>query len=171
MFFRNGWPDFVKDNYLEIGDFLVFEYDGKSTFNVKIYGRNACEKDIRVVKKNNDNPISLEKKGKQVQEKESFGKKAIKSNKRNCELNYILLFCFWFLVFVNFILICTYVMCYFRCLGEYNISSKEPVTVSDDEEERAIENSEISCFIATRDGTILILRGVMASNEILNFFY
>lgn len=96
MFFRNGWPDFVKDNYLEIGDFLVFEYDGKSTFNVKIYGRNACEKDIRVVKKNNDNPISLEKKGKQVQEKESFGKKAIKSNKRNCELNYILLFCFFF---------------------------------------------------------------------------
>ena len=82
------------DNYLEIGDFLVFEYDGKSTFNIKICGRNACEKDIRVAKKNNDNPISLEKKEKQVQEKESFGKKAIKSNKINCELNYILLFCF-----------------------------------------------------------------------------
>lgn len=62
-------------------------------------------------------------------------------------------------------------MCYFRCLGEYNMSRKEPVTVSDDEEELAIENSEISCFIATRDGTILILRGAMESNEILNFFY
>lgn len=99
MFFRNGCPDFVKNNYLEIGDFLVFEYDGKSTFNVNVYGRNACEKDIRVAKKNNDNPISLEKKGKQVQKKESFGKKAIKSihisfNGINCELNYILLFCF-----------------------------------------------------------------------------
>ena len=62
-------------------------------------------------------------------------------------------------------------MCYFRCLGEYNMSSKEPVTVSDDEEELAIKNSEISFFIATRDETILILRGAMASNEILNLFY
>ncbi|KAK7831669.1 putative b3 domain-containing protein [Quercus suber] len=83
MFFGDGWPDFVKDNYLEIGDFLVFEYDDKSTFNVKIYGRNGCEKDVRVAKKNSDNPISLEKKEEQVQEKESFGKKAIKSNKIN----------------------------------------------------------------------------------------
>nr|POF06281.1 putative b3 domain-containing protein [Quercus suber] len=110
MFFGDGWPDFVKDNYLEIGDFLVFEYDDKSTFNVKIYGRNGCEKDVRVAKKNSDNPISLEKKEEQVQEKESFGKKAIKSNKINCE---------------------------------YNMSSKEPIIVNDDEEELAIENSEI----------------------------
>ena len=114
MFFRNGCPDFVKNNYLEIGDFLVFEYDGKSTFNVNVYGRNACEKDIRVAKKNNDNPISLEKKGKQVQKKESFGKKAIKSihisfNGINCELNYILLCCFCLPVFVIYIYIYIYI--------------------------------------------------------------
>ena len=116
LFFCSGWQDFVKDNSLEIGDFLVFKYDGKSTFKVKIYGRNACEKEIKLAKKNNDYPISFtkkgkhvskkRKKGKQVQEKtiieehepdyykESFGKKAINSNKRFCELNHILLFFF-----------------------------------------------------------------------------
>ncbi|XP_075670925.1 B3 domain-containing protein REM10-like [Castanea sativa] len=46
LFFWGGWHDFVKDNSLDIGDFLVFKYDGNSMFKVKIYGRNACEKDV-----------------------------------------------------------------------------------------------------------------------------
>ena len=93
LFFRSGWQEFVKDNSLELGDFLIFKYVGKSTFNVKIYGRNACEKDRKLAKKNNDYPTSLMKKGKQIKEKiiigelepddykGSFGKKAINYNK------------------------------------------------------------------------------------------
>lgn len=42
--FENGWTDFVKDNSLEPGDFLVFSYLGTSRFNVKIYGKSGCEK-------------------------------------------------------------------------------------------------------------------------------
>ena len=93
LFFRSGWQEFVKDNSLELGDFLVFKYVGKSTFNVKIYGRNACEKGKKLAKKNNDYPTSFMKKGKQIKEKiiigelepddykGSFGKKAINYNK------------------------------------------------------------------------------------------
>ena len=106
LFFWSGWHDFVKDNSLDIGDFLVFKYDGSSTFKVKIYGRNTCEKDVRLAKREEEYPIPFMKKGKQIQEntiieelkpdcyKESFGQKAINSNKIICELNYFLLFLF-----------------------------------------------------------------------------
>ncbi|XP_023914212.1 B3 domain-containing protein LOC_Os12g40080 [Quercus suber] len=94
LFFWSGWHDFVKDNSLDIGDFLVFKYDGNSTmFKVKIYGRNTCEKDVRLAKREEEYPIPFMKKGKQIQEnaiieelkpdcyKESFGQKAINSNR------------------------------------------------------------------------------------------
>jgi hypothetical protein len=62
-------------------------------------------------------------------------------------------------------------MCHCWCLGGYSMSGKEPITVSDDVEDPATE-SENSCFIATRDGTILRLKGAMApsASKILNFF-
>lgn len=100
LFFWSGWHDFVKDNSLDIGDFLVFKYDGNSMFKVKIYGRNACEKDVRLAKRKEEYPIPSIKKGKQIQEntiieelkpdsyKESSGQKAINSNKIICELNF-----------------------------------------------------------------------------------
>ncbi|XP_024161386.1 B3 domain-containing protein LOC_Os12g40080 [Rosa chinensis] len=43
LFFHKGWKKFVKDNYLEEGDFLVFNYDGNSLFSVTIYDKSACE--------------------------------------------------------------------------------------------------------------------------------
>lgn len=100
LFFWSGWHDFVKDNSLDIGDFLVFKYDGNSMFKVKIYGRNACEKNVRLAKRKEEYPIPSINKGKQIQEntiieelkpdsyKESSGQKAINSNKIICELNY-----------------------------------------------------------------------------------
>lgn len=45
-YFKTGWRRFVEDNGLETGEFIVFKYDGSSTFKVKIYDTSACEKEI-----------------------------------------------------------------------------------------------------------------------------
>ncbi|GAB2279693.1 hypothetical protein Dimus_014335 [Dionaea muscipula] len=47
LFFKEGWPEFVRDQNLTFGDFLVFHYDGDSTFLVKIFGKNGCSKNTR----------------------------------------------------------------------------------------------------------------------------
>ncbi|KAJ0077165.1 hypothetical protein Patl1_35984 [Pistacia atlantica] len=44
VYFANGWQQFVKDNSLVYGDFLVFQYNGDNGFNVKILGKSGCEK-------------------------------------------------------------------------------------------------------------------------------
>lgn len=41
---KNGWQQFAREKGLEEGDFLVFQYDGSSTFNVKIFSKNGCRK-------------------------------------------------------------------------------------------------------------------------------
>ncbi|XP_068313688.1 B3 domain-containing protein Os01g0723500-like [Pyrus communis] len=46
LFFRKGWKVFVKDHFLEHGDFLVFEYGGGSEFDVTIFDRTCCEKNV-----------------------------------------------------------------------------------------------------------------------------
>lgn len=46
LFFREGWWKFVEDNSLELGDFLIFKFDRKSKFFIRIYGRTACEKEL-----------------------------------------------------------------------------------------------------------------------------
>ncbi|KAM5552022.1 putative B3 domain-containing protein [Rosa sericea] len=51
LFFHKGWKKFVKDNYLEEGDFLVFNYDGNSLFSVTIYDESACEMDMEEAKR------------------------------------------------------------------------------------------------------------------------
>lgn len=44
LFFHKGWQEFVKDNSLEAGEFLVFRYDGNLGFDVQIFGKSGCEK-------------------------------------------------------------------------------------------------------------------------------
>ncbi|XP_027932448.1 putative B3 domain-containing protein At5g66980 isoform X2 [Vigna unguiculata] len=44
LVFKNGWQEFVKEKNLEEGDFLVFQYDGKTTFTVKIFAKTGCRK-------------------------------------------------------------------------------------------------------------------------------
>lgn len=56
-FFLNGWRKFQKDNYIDTGDFLVFQYNGDFGFKAKIFGRSGCEKitsDIVEVKVQNE---------------------------------------------------------------------------------------------------------------------
>lgn len=45
LFFRDGWPTFVKDHSIQCGDTLVFRYDGNLRFTVKIFDETSCEKD------------------------------------------------------------------------------------------------------------------------------
>ncbi|WVY94583.1 hypothetical protein V8G54_033671 [Vigna mungo] len=44
LVFKSGWQEFAKEKNLEDCDFLVFEYDGKTSFNVKIFGKTGCRK-------------------------------------------------------------------------------------------------------------------------------
>ncbi|RDY08044.1 putative B3 domain-containing protein, partial [Mucuna pruriens] len=44
LVFKNGWQQFAREKDLEEGDFLVFQYDGMSTFNVKIFSKTGCRK-------------------------------------------------------------------------------------------------------------------------------
>ncbi|XP_059635286.1 B3 domain-containing transcription factor VRN1-like [Cornus florida] len=48
LYFQNGWHKFVHDNSLEYGDFLIFYYGGNSMFYVKIFGKNACLKEVSI---------------------------------------------------------------------------------------------------------------------------
>ncbi|XP_022977573.1 B3 domain-containing transcription factor VRN1-like isoform X1 [Cucurbita maxima] len=46
VYFKNGWPAFVDYYFLKYGDFLIFQYDGHCTFDVKIFGTNGCKKAV-----------------------------------------------------------------------------------------------------------------------------
>ncbi|KAI3669874.1 hypothetical protein L6452_41333 [Arctium lappa] len=46
VYFKRGWEEFVQDNSLEFGDFLIFYYNGGSKFYVSVYGNNNCLKEI-----------------------------------------------------------------------------------------------------------------------------
>ncbi|KAL7157898.1 hypothetical protein ABFS83_02G107100 [Erythranthe nasuta] len=45
-YLEKGWPEFVKENSVEEGDFLTFAYGGKSVFNVKVFAKNGCIKNV-----------------------------------------------------------------------------------------------------------------------------
>ncbi|KAL0911196.1 hypothetical protein M5K25_019318 [Dendrobium thyrsiflorum] len=44
LFFGKGWECFVTDLSIQLGEFLLFVYDGDLGFDVKIYGITGCEK-------------------------------------------------------------------------------------------------------------------------------
>ncbi|KAI9111213.1 hypothetical protein K1719_017824 [Acacia pycnantha] len=44
LYFKRGWSKFLKDNTLMAADFLIFKFDGNSTFKVVICGKSSCEK-------------------------------------------------------------------------------------------------------------------------------
>ncbi|KAE8707066.1 hypothetical protein F3Y22_tig00110387pilonHSYRG00767 [Hibiscus syriacus] len=50
-FFTGGWTKFAKHHCLETGDFLVFFLVDSSTFDVIIYNRTACEKNVTLTAK------------------------------------------------------------------------------------------------------------------------
>ncbi|XP_021907673.1 putative B3 domain-containing protein Os03g0621600 isoform X2 [Carica papaya] len=58
LYFKNGWRKFVQDNSLELGDFLVFLYVGNSRFDVELYGRDCCQKEISMSTRRHPKPLS-----------------------------------------------------------------------------------------------------------------
>ncbi|KAK4378391.1 hypothetical protein RND71_000253 [Anisodus tanguticus] len=42
--FQYGWEKFIKENTIEFGDFLTFDYDGNGVFDFKLLGTTGCEK-------------------------------------------------------------------------------------------------------------------------------
>ncbi|KAM7529088.1 hypothetical protein LguiB_032498 [Lonicera macranthoides] len=54
FFFQKGWPEFVRDNSLEFGDFLIFSYSGNSEFYVPIFGKNNCQKEVPITTRDTD---------------------------------------------------------------------------------------------------------------------
>lgn len=49
FYFQGGWSKFVFDNSLQIGEFLVFKYNGHHVFEVLVLGINGCVKEVIVL--------------------------------------------------------------------------------------------------------------------------
>ncbi|KAA8547266.1 hypothetical protein F0562_003870 [Nyssa sinensis] len=68
-FTHYGWQKFVQDHKLEVGDFLVFCLISDSIFEVVMYDRSGCEKEVNppiwsnigdasaISERNNENPL------------------------------------------------------------------------------------------------------------------
>ncbi|KAF8085470.1 hypothetical protein N665_0666s0018 [Sinapis alba] len=46
--FTKGWEKFAKGHSLEFGDFLLFSYDGNSRFDVTVFAKDGCKKDLEL---------------------------------------------------------------------------------------------------------------------------
>lgn len=45
-YFTHGWPKFVEDLGLRMGEFMLFWLSGKSIIHVSVYGISGCEREI-----------------------------------------------------------------------------------------------------------------------------
>lgn len=43
VYFKDGWPEFLKDNSLGNGENLVFSYDGRMHFSITVF-KKACKR-------------------------------------------------------------------------------------------------------------------------------
>ncbi|XP_050386056.1 B3 domain-containing protein LOC_Os12g40080 [Argentina anserina] len=57
LFLQKGWKQFVKDNGLKLGEFLIFRYCGNSKFNVELYGRHGCRKEFVTAATTSERPL------------------------------------------------------------------------------------------------------------------
>ncbi|GMI98007.1 REPRODUCTIVE MERISTEM 39, REDUCED VERNALIZATION RESPONSE 1 [Hibiscus trionum] len=54
LFLNKGWKSFVKDNLLEIGDFVFFSYVRRSLFAITVFESNGCVKHVTGKKKQSE---------------------------------------------------------------------------------------------------------------------
>ncbi|KAK1269710.1 hypothetical protein QJS04_geneDACA006559 [Acorus gramineus] len=66
-FFEDGWCVFARDHDLSAGDLLVFEYEGRLDFNVKLFDHSACEREYtpsaKISKPSTTSPSGCVKRG------------------------------------------------------------------------------------------------------------
>ncbi|KAF9614101.1 hypothetical protein IFM89_015363 [Coptis chinensis] len=55
VFLCKEWRNFVSHHTLELGDILIFRYNGNSEFIYKIFGKDTCEKEERFAKNLDEN--------------------------------------------------------------------------------------------------------------------
>ena len=51
---RRSWPKFIQDHELKLGNYLVFNFIDTTTFQVKPYGADCCQKKLKVYKPSSD---------------------------------------------------------------------------------------------------------------------
>lgn len=61
LFFHHGWPAFVRDHFVECGDFLIFRYDDELCFTVLIFDQSACEKEAAFHSEHGQDSSNFEK--------------------------------------------------------------------------------------------------------------
>ena len=66
VIFKVGWEAFMRDSGLEVGDFLVFTYNGGSKFSVRVFGPDGCVRDRAITSKFNYNWGSSNDQGEDV---------------------------------------------------------------------------------------------------------
>uniref|UniRef100_A0A7N0T9Z1 TF-B3 domain-containing protein n=1 Tax=Kalanchoe fedtschenkoi TaxID=63787 RepID=A0A7N0T9Z1_KALFE len=49
MYCQRGWKEFAQGNSLKVGDFLVFRYARNSKFDVEIYEKSGCLKEVSAI--------------------------------------------------------------------------------------------------------------------------
>lgn len=59
LFLHQGWSAFVRDHFIECGDFLVFRYDSQLHFTVDVFDQSACEKEAAFQSKCSQDSSSL----------------------------------------------------------------------------------------------------------------
>ncbi|CAM8960001.1 unnamed protein product [Rhodiola kirilowii] len=53
----DGWEEFVRENELHVGDFLVFRYEGDMVFDVTVIGPTACQKEYPPLPDDDDDVV------------------------------------------------------------------------------------------------------------------
>lgn len=61
LFIHEGWESFVRDHFLEVGDSLVFRYDGNLHFTVQIFDQSSCEKEAAITAQCSQNRTKFDK--------------------------------------------------------------------------------------------------------------
>ncbi|KAK9697307.1 hypothetical protein RND81_08G028900 [Saponaria officinalis] len=59
IYLREGWAEFVEAHPLEVGNYLLFEYEEQSIFLVKIYNRDGCQKVVPGARGCKNNPLKI----------------------------------------------------------------------------------------------------------------
>ncbi|XP_028757660.1 B3 domain-containing protein Os01g0723500 [Neltuma alba] len=59
LFLHHGWQMFLEDHFMEVGDLLVFRYEGHLHFNVLVFDQRACEKEAAFISKCSQNSCDV----------------------------------------------------------------------------------------------------------------
>lgn len=72
--FEDGWKEFVENQALVMGDFLIFRYKGNSRFEVLVFDKTACEKkEAFLARPSVDNEVEVSEDSDESEEEVNMG--------------------------------------------------------------------------------------------------